>query len=441
MEWTSQVEDMGVYGYALTYFNEWFLGVGAGGGFCSQTGTGWSPCFAFVEGAGYGITITDSGLVAVGSGGAIYTSPDGWDWTPHTSSVGSGPLMGVAFGDEGFLAVSEFTLGGPANGILASPDGSSWRFVMDRYEDLWSIIHANSLYVAVGGESFQSTILTSPDGETFTPATVSGDAPLLDVTMGADQFVAVGEGGLVVTSPDGNAWTTQTSGTTRDLTGVAYGDGTYVAVGFGASILSSPDGVTWASPDPDTTYYLSTVAHGVGTFVAAGSSGVLTSPDGAVWTPLALEVPAWFVDVTYEADRFIGVGKSGAIQTSPDGFAWTARNCGVAHDLNAVAFGLDRFVVVGGMDHRFVPTILQSGTLNGNAVAPVLSCERGVSAEELRLTILGEPGQSYGIQVAAGLPGDWQALEDVVATNAAHVITRAIDPGQPQQFYRAVQNP
>jgi len=50
----------------------------------------------------------------------------------------------------------------------------------------------------------------------------------------------VGEDGTILTSPDGVTWTPRTSGTSNDLNGVAYGNGTFVAVGEDGIILTSP---------------------------------------------------------------------------------------------------------------------------------------------------------------------------------------------------------
>ena len=59
------------------------------------------------------------------------------------------------------------------------------------------------------------------------------------MTYGNGRFVAVGEDGTILTSPDGVSWTRRTSGTSNRLEGVAYGNGLFVAVG-GGTILTSP---------------------------------------------------------------------------------------------------------------------------------------------------------------------------------------------------------
>ncbi len=76
---------------------------------------------------------------------------------------------------------------------------------------------------------------------------------LYAVVYGNGTFVAVSVDGTILTSPDGVTWTQRDSGVTRaPLYGVTYGNNTFVAVGqyyasntYTAVILTSPDGVTW----------------------------------------------------------------------------------------------------------------------------------------------------------------------------------------------------
>jgi len=79
-------------------------------------------------------------------------------------------------------------------------------------------------------------------GVTWTPRIVG--KKLNGVAYGKDLngnglFVAVGGGGTILTSPDGITWTLQTSGTSNTLYGIAYGNGRFVAVGENV-ILTSP---------------------------------------------------------------------------------------------------------------------------------------------------------------------------------------------------------
>jgi len=66
-------------------------------------------------------------------------------------------------------------------------------------------------------------------------------ASLLGVVHGRNTFVAVGRWGTILTSPDGASWTPRTTlGMDGSLFAVTYGNGTFVAVGEYGTILTSP---------------------------------------------------------------------------------------------------------------------------------------------------------------------------------------------------------
>src|SRR5687768_14315686 len=59
---------------------------------------------------------------------------------------------------------------------------------------------------------------------------------LANVIFAQDQFVAVGNRGVVRTSMDGSNWTTRATGTTVDLADIAYGNGLFAAVATDGSV-------------------------------------------------------------------------------------------------------------------------------------------------------------------------------------------------------------
>jgi hypothetical protein len=224
-------------------------------------------------------------FVAVGSGGAIYSSPDGTSWTRELSGITN--------------QLNSVTLGG-------------------------------GRFVAVGGRSDDQVILTSDDGKNWARQTNGDSRPLYSVTFAKGLFVAVGgwyelSGNPVFTSPDGVAWTRTTIATTQALRGIAYGNGVFVAVGAvpgsgaatSAAIVTSLDGANWEKRSNGVAAWLTDVSFGDGTFVAVG----------------------------FVVDRF-GGGGAGLIWTSDDGITWVRQNY-FDFALNGVLCVGDACLVVG----------------------------------------------------------------------------------------------
>jgi hypothetical protein len=224
-------------------------------------------------------------------------------------------------------------------------DDGSGNTLTSQYETGAGFTTATMFSVAVGGSG---TILTGPDGITWTSRTSGTSEGLLGVTYGNSTFVVVGTNGTILTSPDGTSWTSRTSGTSIQLTGVTYGNSTFVAVGHSGTILTSPDGTSWTSRTSGTTETLWGVTYGNSTFMAVGDSGsILTSSDGTTWTSRSSGTSNNFYGVTFANSTFVAVGGMGTILTSPDGISWTSRTSGTTWVLAGVTYGNSTFVVVG----------------------------------------------------------------------------------------------
>ncbi len=305
-----------------------------------------------------------------------------WQW--RNPSPQGNPLHGVASGNGVWVAVGE------AGALLVSANGSDWSVNRSVTNDLYDVIFANGLFVAVGGTfsatwSFSGDIFTSPDGRVWTRRDSGTSQPLLGVTYGNGAFVAVsmrgaiavstngldwvpnngghgtavafGDGSFVAVdssgsiqrSVDAREWTSQSSPTTRDLSGVTFGNGLFVAVGEDGTILHSHDGASWASAASGTEAYLRSVAGGAGRYVAVGDQGaVLTSLDGLVWTAETSGVSADLLSISYDGDQFVAVGDSGLILASADGVAWAQQTRSLTFEgLNDIVFANGRFVTVG----------------------------------------------------------------------------------------------
>ena len=168
-----------------------------------------------------------------------------------------------------------------------------------------------------------------------TPAGVNG---LNDVVWNGSQFVAVGNGGVILTSPDGIAWTSRTSGSTRRLNGVSWDGSRFLVAGEAATVLSSPDGVSWTTLHIGSEeILLQAVSASATRLVAAGvlsgpnTAYVLTSTDGLAWSP-APSVPqsgrsitglAWSGQLFVASTMASAFPNDGRLLVSQDGLTWT----------------------------------------------------------------------------------------------------------------------
>jgi hypothetical protein len=267
------------------------------------------PLGVDLSGVAYGPSTTTTTLtsifVAVGAGGAIFSSPDAVTWAAAASGVTSN-LNAAAY--------SNTTNGGT---FVAAGDGG--------------------------------VMLSSLDTVTWTPRSTATTSNLYGLaTNGGGTFVAVGANGTIIASGDGVTWVTAVSGTTNDLFGVTFANGFYVAVGAQGTLLVSTDGLTWQPVASQTTNDLRGVAYGVipattttlatPVLAAVGAAGTLiTSADGITWVANPPIVANDFLALT-RGSQFVAVGKGGVIYFSTDGTTWQAAASGTTADLKGVTF-------------------------------------------------------------------------------------------------------
>ena len=214
---------------------------------------------------------------------AVWTSPDGLDWTrvPHDETVFGGPPIGpdgegnsdvagdpswqfmraVTVGGPGFVAVGLRSSGSRSGAaVWISPDGRSWSRVVDEQDTFYSriagrqmtsVTEANGRLVAVGFESraqraHSAAVWTSDDGLSWARVphddTVFGSGSAFfqmnDVVAGGPGFVAVGiemVEELARGYGDGRLPDADDSLTTRAQNG-----------DYGGAIWTSEDGLTWS---------------------------------------------------------------------------------------------------------------------------------------------------------------------------------------------------
>lgn len=211
-------------------------------------------------------------------------------------------LNAVTYGAGQFVAV------GDGGAVITSPDGFNWTWRPSGTPlALRAITYGAGLFVALGGQNggTENTIFTSPDG----------------VAWRAQQmFPGADVNGLAY---DGTSWTTDPVGRDDTLFGVVYGAGRYAALGEGF-ILSSPDGIDWNTYTANWKVRLNAGSCSLSICVAVGESGqILTSPDLINWTPRVMIEPDQFAGAGFDGTQFVATSAWYSL-TSPDGINWTS---------------------------------------------------------------------------------------------------------------------
>lgn len=261
--------------------------------------------------------VWDSGharLVAVGTGGLVYTTPDGVTWTKQTAAAANS-WRGVAYapslGTAGRLvAVSS----AGTNRVMYSDDGGvTWTSASASAANGWQSVTWSAslaLFVAVassgGLADGTGIVMTSSDGITWAAANaINPRLQWQGVTWSPSLalFVAVSGGSVancVMTSTNGTAWTRRNTPATVTPAGRSSGSCIQWSASAGKfafesrngtprSVTTSPDGINWTEQTiPDNTGAVGGVqavgASGLILFRQTGTLRVNTSPDGVTWT-------------------------------------------------------------------------------------------------------------------------------------------------------------
>lgn len=268
---------------------------------------------------GNGLFVTGANDNTSGTNG-ILTSPDGSTWTQRNSPVLAN-FLSAAYGNGTYVMVGTHA---GANYVVYSTDGITWTAPTFPSRQWQAIAYGNGVFAALSylnGTTGQA--MTSPDGITWTSRNTASNQDWRAICYGGGQFVAVCTGGTTMTSPDGINWTSHTAAPSQSWISVAYGNGIYVAVAnvvTSNQVMWSSDGITWHLVSlPDAGVQVRSVSYGDGQFVITPTTPNLTwgsylTPDCQTFYRVSTNVPngTWNCSV-YGTDRFVSM--SGATST------------------------------------------------------------------------------------------------------------------------------
>jgi PKD repeat protein len=246
---------------------------------------------------------------------------------------------------------SRFIAAGDRGTILTSPDGRTWTAMTVATADLHDLASDGALLVAVGTAG---SIISSSNGSTWNAEETGIDADLTAVVWTGELFVAAGDGGVLLTSPDGHSWSSQSSGTDLDLISVTGNGERLVMVNRGGQVASSSDGIgwsSWSSSDERIRHIEWCGEH----FIAVGGksqySGYLgLSDDGFDWRWSTTWYQLWELnDIACGPETTIAVGRGGEIVESYDqGEHWHRLSAITEVPLRALASNGTSMIAVGG---------------------------------------------------------------------------------------------
>jgi hypothetical protein len=248
--------------------------------------------------------------------------------------------------------------------------------------------------------------------------------------------------GTILTSPDGVTWTPQKSGLTNQwvnpplefkLTEVGYGQGAFRIGGYGyftgrpgnyvAFEFTSSDGINWTWSQSTNSFIR--LIYGNHQWIGTRGISILGSTDGKTWLTRATVPGHTLYGLTYDHGQFVAVGDD-AILSSPDGWDWTVRSGSGGFGLRGVAYGQNRFVAVGNGG-----VILQSAPLQLKLEQP-LRLSDGI----LQGRVSNLPGPNCTIETSADLTA-WQVLTNLTTTNAWAPFMDPVATNFNYRFYRA----
>jgi hypothetical protein len=253
---------------------------------------------------------------------------------------------------------SQFIAVGDSNTILTSPDGVTWtpRVTLSNGARYQSVASQGSQIVVLGsprtGTTPDSSVIISNDGgatwsyhngQTFQARQVT----VLKWLGG--QYIGTANPAGILISQDGINWQLSITGGTNALSNLIWTGSQYMNTRLNSPPRTSPDGVTWTNVTGEAPYLITSMVWADDRVVTLGDNSY-HSFDGSTWTQVSNVIRDEMVRSTsavWTGDNVVGVGDGGLIEISPDkGANWVSRIFGTS-TFRSVAWNGTRLVAVG----------------------------------------------------------------------------------------------
>lgn len=328
----------------------------------SKNGEAWTLCETLTGHESEAVIYAGGKYVAIGAGGTIATSPDGYQWAPKVANYFA--YHGAAEGQNQYVIV------GDHGTILSSSDGQGWALQSSpANNDLRDVCYADGLYVAVG---HGGAILISENGMEWLQIDSPFGSNLKRVVYAGGVWMLVGDQNACAVSMDGQVWEPLwVSDEAVNLEGITYSGNTWAAAGsflretgtFSA-ILTSSNLVKWTSRSISSTAPLHDIAYGDGLFVAVGSSGtVCISSTLTNWLTFSLGKPH-LERILYANGRFVTAGLDGTCASLPnvqDVDSWIMHRTPTGENLHGLLGTSQRTLIAVGNNGAILESLSAPG--------------------------------------------------------------------------------
>ena len=204
-------------------------------------------------------------------------------------------------------------------------------------------------------------------------------------------WVAVGAAGSIfsavgLTTADAFS---QFSGTLQNLNAVCYGQSEYVAVGNGGVILASNDGTGWGDKTSNTVFDLNDIIYDGNKFIVVGDNGTIgISTDKNFWQPWSQQLPAGtvhpatfdFAKIKFFDNFYVGISTVGDLYYSFDLANWNKRVVTQPNEIRDLVqtpygdFASTRVIVVGsGTTNFYADPVINRATATASVTAGVIT--------------------------------------------------------------------
>ena len=223
------------------------------------------------------------------------------------------------------------------------------------------------------------------------PSTYTGNFKSVVWEGTRDTWVAVGAAGSIFTAvgmTTDSAYS-QFSGTLQTLNAVCYGQSEYIAVGNGGVILASNDGTAWGDKVSNTANDLNDIIYDGNRFIVVGDSGTIgISTNKNFWQPWSQQLPAGtqhpatfdFAKIKFFDNIYVGISTVGQLYYSFDLANWNLRTVSHSEEIRDLVqtpygnFASNRVITVGsGTTTFYADPVVNRATATASATAGVIT--------------------------------------------------------------------